>query len=127
MFSIKKKLITCTLAVAMAMGAQAVPVNATTITTDVKSSSGWYTYYVRKSGTGAELGTMKLWKDSGTVYNLFTASTKCNVVKSYVSQNNSGFKSNTAYNVGASASVLATKSVSNPTKIYGYCSVTYPD
>ena len=37
MLSIKKKLITCTLAVAMAMGAQAVPVNATTITTDVKS------------------------------------------------------------------------------------------
>ncbi len=35
MFSIKKKIITCTLAVAMVMGAQAVPVNAITITTDV--------------------------------------------------------------------------------------------
>ncbi len=125
MFSIKKKLITCTLAVAMAMGAQAVPVNATTITTDVKSSSGGYTYYVRKSGTSAELGTMKLWKDSSTVYNMFTASTDCKTVNVYVSQSSSGFKSNSVGSLGTKASLLVTKSVSNPTKIYGYCSVTY--
>lgn len=129
MLSIKKKIITCTLAVAMAMGAQAVPVNATsaTVNTGVRSSAGAYTLYVRKSSTNEVLGTMKMWKDSTTVYNTFNASIYCSSATVAVSNVDASYTTKNGTKLYSGSSVLVQKSASKPAKVYGYCSVTYPD
>lgn len=113
------------LAIVAMLGNNCIPCQVASVTTNVHSSSGGYTFYVRKSGSTELLGSMHLSKDSRTVYNTFTASTNCKETIAYVSKTNTGFQSNRAASLSKNASVIAKKSVTNPEKVYGKCTVSY--
>lgn len=121
----KKKLLTGMMAAILVVGMNSVPANAASVTTDVHSSSGGYVLYVRKSGSDDLLGTMSFSKDSSYVYNTFTASQDCKTTTAYVSGSSTGYQSKTVSSLSIGASVIAKKKVSNPTVVYGYCTVGY--
>ena len=122
-----KKIFITVMALIIAFGICVVPAKAASVNTGEHSSSGTYNLYVRKMGSTDILVYMKLSKDIIAVYNTFTAAQNCGSVTVYVSNTNanSSYKSNSVVSLPQNASVIAKKSVSNPSIIYGKCSVSY--
>lgn len=120
-----KRIISGLLAATMFFGINTIPAKAKAVSTGVHHSSGTYVLYVRESGSEKLLGKMTLSKDSSHVYNTFTADRDCKTTSVSVSQTNSSYKTNSTAGVKVNGSVLVSKSVSNPTYIYGYCTVNY--
>ena len=120
-----KRIISGLLAVTMFFGINTIPAKAEAVSTGVHHSSGTYVLYVRESGSANLLGKMTLSKDSISVKNTFTAVENCGTTSVSVSQTNSSYKTNSTAGVKANGSVVVSKSVSNPTYIYGYCTVKY--
>ena len=124
---VNKKLLVGILTLMMSVGMVSIRSNAATVITDVHSCiSAGYTFHIRESGSTTELGTMYLTKDSGNVYNKFTASKYCKSVTvyvsdtSYVAQNQKTWR-----NLYSGDYVSHNKTVEKPTIVYGKCSVTY--
>lgn len=120
-----KKVVSAVLAAAMVISMTGFDAKAATVTTNVISSSSRYAYYVREAGSTNLLGIMNLSMSSSYVQNVFTASKVCKSATVYVSNKNSGYVTNRAASLGAGDSVVATKNVINPSRFYGYCSVSY--
>ena len=123
-----KKLLVGILTLMMSVGMVSIRSNAATVITDVHSCiSAGYTFHVRESGSTTELGTMYLTKDSGNVYNKFTASKYCKSATVYVSDTSYGFTQNqrTLHELSFGDVVRINKTVEKPTIVYGKCSVTY--
>lgn len=123
-----KKLLVGILTLMMSVGMVSIRSNAATVITDVHSCiSAGYTFHIRESGSTTELGTMYLTKDytHNVVSNTFTAAKKCESVTAYVSGTNSDFKEWSVKSIPADNSFTVTKSVKEPTIVYGKCSVTY--
>lgn len=120
-----KKVVAAILMIIMALNMTVFNVDAASVTTNVYSSSGPYTYYVREAGSATLLGTMYMHKTTSAVYNQFTASKACGKTTVYVSETNGGFSSKYANSLSVGSSVIVQKNVLNPTKEYGYCTVNY--
>lgn len=121
----KRKVIALMLTMFMMFGVANIESKAATVVTSVHSSTGPYTLYVRESGSSTLLGTMSLSKSTSSVTNIFTAAKNCGATTAYVSQISSGYSSKSVTSLSKNASVIASKNTSNPTKVYGYCSVSY--
>ncbi len=125
---VNKKLLAGILILMMSVSMISIRSNAATVITDVHSCmTAGYTFYVRESGSATLLGTMYLTKDSEKVTNTFTASKYCKSVTVYVSDTSYGFTLNqkNLHRLNAGDFVKITKTVENPDKVYGKCSVTY--
>ena len=121
----KKKVIALMLTMFMVFGMVNINTKAETVNTGVRSSTGPYTLYVREAGSSTLLGTMSFSKTTSDVANTFTAAKNCGATSVYVSQTSVGYSSNHVTSLPKNASVIAKKNASNPTTVYGYCSVSY--
>ena len=61
-----------------------VPVHAAAVETNYYGGGATYTYYIRKSGSSAELGYMRITRTKSAIKNTFTASNPCDKVTLWI-------------------------------------------
>ncbi|MDE6025842.1 MAG: hypothetical protein K2G45_10360 [Lachnospiraceae bacterium] len=122
----KKRIMATIMAMLMAVSIVSIKADAASVGTGTISTMGPYNFYVREAGNTNLLGIMSLWKDSGKVYNKFTAKKKCSSVTLNVTNLSGGRPvSDTKADLGTNDSFTISKEATNPTYIYGSCTVYY--
>lgn len=80
----KNKLMIAAMVAVMVFGTAMVPVHAAAVETNYYGGGATYTYYIRKSGSSAELGYMRITRTKSAITNTFTASNPCDKVTLWI-------------------------------------------
>ncbi|MBD5095870.1 MAG: hypothetical protein HDT40_02505 [Lachnospiraceae bacterium] len=122
----KKRIIATMMAMFMAVSMVCIKADAKSVGTGTISTvAAGYTLHVRESGNTTELGVMYMHKNSKGVYNKFTASKKCGETTVRVSNVDAWYATSTIAELQSGKYVEISKEATNPTKVYGSCTVNY--